>query len=140
MLSSKLPNTAGANKSWLHWKKTFANFLTSLAESNPEKLSLLINYVSSTVFEYISDSKTYDSAIDVLKNIYTAPQNEILSRHLLATRIQQPGESLDTYLSALKLLSKDCNCMAVTAENYRKELIRDAFINATSLGEYATRA
>ena len=48
---------------------------------------------------------------------------------MLATRRQQAGESLDEFLNVLKRLSKDCNFKAVSAENYQKEMIRDAFIN-----------
>lgn len=47
----------------------------------------------------------------------------------MATRRQQTGESLDEYLRELRKLGKDCNLKSVTAEQYREELIRDAFIN-----------
>ena len=53
----------------------------------------------------------------------------MFARHLLATRRQLPGESLQQFLQVLKTLSKDCSFRAVTAEQYRWELIRDAFIN-----------
>jgi len=53
----------------------------------------------------------------------------IFSRHLLATRTQKLGENLLEFLQALRKLSKDCQFQAVTAENYRKEMVRDAFIN-----------
>ena len=61
--------------------------------------------------------------------MYITPKNEIFARHLLATRRQQAGESLDEFLNVLKRLSKDCNFKAVSAENYQKEMIRDAYIN-----------
>lgn len=47
----------------------------------------------------------------------------------MATRRQQSGESLDEFLRELHKLSKDCNFKAITAEQYREELVRDAFIN-----------
>jgi len=53
----------------------------------------------------------------------------VFARHLLATRRQLPGESLHQFLQVLKTLSKDCSFRAVTAEQYRWELERDAFIN-----------
>ena len=52
----------------------------------------------------------------------------IFARHLLSTRRQQSGETLDQFLQDLRKLSKDCKFKAVTAEQYREELIRDAFI------------
>ncbi|XP_042218088.1 uncharacterized protein LOC121863481 [Homarus americanus] len=56
----------------------------------------------------------------------------IFARHLLAKRRQQPGETLDEFLRELRKLSKDCNLKPVTAEQYREELIHDAFINGIS--------
>ncbi|XP_064087445.1 uncharacterized protein LOC135202125 [Macrobrachium nipponense] len=45
---------------------------------------------------------------------------------------QKPGESLDEFLRELRKLSKDCNLKAVSADQYREELIQDAFINGLS--------
>ena len=53
----------------------------------------------------------------------------LFSRHLLATRRQQASESLDEFLQDLHRLSKRCELKNVTAEVYREELVRDAFIN-----------
>ena len=39
------------------------------------------------------------------------------------------GESLDEYLQALKILSKEYNFKPVTATEYCEEYIRDAFIS-----------
>ena len=44
----------------------------------------------------------------------------LLARHVLATRRQDAGESLDQYLQVLKRLSKDCNFEAVSAEEKQK--------------------
>ena len=57
------------------------------------------------------------------------PSNEIFARHCLATRQQKPGENLDEFLQALKILSKDCNFKDVTAARHQEETIRDAFIS-----------
>ena len=46
----------------------------------------------------------------------------------LPHRRQQPHETLDEYLYALKTLSKDCNFQSVTAAQYREESMRDDFI------------
>ena len=55
--------------------------------------------------------------------------NKMFARHDLATRKQQPGESLDEFLEELKILSKHCGFDTVTSESYRSEMIRDSFIN-----------
>ena len=63
------PNAA---KNWKYFYKTFQNFVTAVeAEEGAadNKLQLLINHVSPDVFTYIEDCNTYDTAIDILKNL-----------------------------------------------------------------------
>ena len=55
--------------------------------------------------------------------------NEIFARHLLATRKQQPNETLDEFLQSLKILSRDCNFKNVDAVIYHDECICDSFIS-----------
>ncbi|XP_003370755.1 zinc knuckle protein [Trichinella spiralis] len=52
---------------------------------------------------------------------------------------QRDGESLEEFLHALQRLSKNCEYKNVTAEQYREEIIRDAFINNMSSIEIRTR-
>ena len=126
-------NSPQAAKSWKHWKKTFENYVAehAAAENAPalNKLRLLTNFISADIFEFIEDCTTYDTALKALEDLFVKKPNQIFSRHLLATRKQQHGESLREFMQALEVLSKDCQCKAVSAENYRKELCRDAFIN-----------
>ena len=96
------------------------------------KLNTLTVYVSASVFEYIQDATTYDSANETLKNLYVKPKNIIYNRHKLATRIQSEGETVDQYMQTLEQLSKSCDFAAVSAELNRTEYIRDAFINGLS--------
>ncbi|KAG8171473.1 hypothetical protein JTE90_008887, partial [Oedothorax gibbosus] len=98
--------------------------------SEDKKLPLLCNFVAANVFQYINESKTYSEAIAALDGIYVIKRSEIYSRHCLASRIQQNGESISEFLQALKQISKDCSFKAVTAEQYRQEYIRDAFIQS----------
>ena len=123
------PSSVGASKSWIHWRRTFENFLAVLKQEGLDKFGVLTNFISPTVFEYVEGCADYESAIATLHNIYVKPTNEIYARHQLATRRQQAGESLDEYLQALKILSKECNFKPVTATEYCEEYIRDAFIS-----------
>ncbi|CAB4023460.1 Retrovirus-related Pol poly from transposon opus [Paramuricea clavata] len=122
------PSSNLASKEWLHWKRTFVNILSVLPQENLDKLSVLANFVSPTIFLHIEDSTDYDAAMEILESLFIKPKNEIFARHVLATRRQQPSETLDEYLQALKTLSKDCNFKDVTAALYCEESIRDAFI------------
>ncbi|XP_068235617.1 uncharacterized protein [Palaemon carinicauda] len=105
-------SSSNAAKEWKHWHRTFTNFIEESGDAAPDKLRALVNCVSSSVYELIEDSSTFESA-----------------RHVLATRRQQSGESIDEFLRELHKLSKDCNFQSVTAEQYRQELVSDAFIN-----------
>ncbi|XP_033114041.1 uncharacterized protein LOC117114483 [Anneissia japonica] len=126
------PNSATAAKEWTHWIRTFENFLavlTTPGEGEIDKLSVLTNFVSPIIYEAISECTSYAEALEILKGLYLKPTNEIFARHRLATRKQNAGETLDEYLQALKVLSKDCNFKAVTAEQVRNDCIRDSFIS-----------
>lgn len=123
------PSSSTASQQWSHWYRTFKNFITVVKAKENEKLDLLINYVSPTVYEYISEYTTFKEAIKILDTLYIKPKNEIFARHKLATRHQLTGESVDQYVESLKLLSKDCNFVDVTAAQNRDDFIRDSFIN-----------
>ena len=112
------PNTGTAEIEWKHWHKTFENFLTSIAAQNPDKLVTLTNYVSPEVYIHIQDCGTYNSAIDTLKALYVRQKNEIYNRHVLASRRQREGESLDQYIQELTKLSKECTFADVTGIQY----------------------
>ncbi|KRX56697.1 hypothetical protein T09_15461 [Trichinella sp. T9] len=117
-----------SSEQWKHWLATFENFLAALPQENSDKKSLLVNFVSPRIYSSIAASRTYEDAIQSLKSIFEKPVNEIYARHLLATRKQLQGESLDEFLRALNALAVACDCKAVTAVQYQEELVRDAFV------------
>ncbi|XP_064120276.1 uncharacterized protein LOC135224883 [Macrobrachium nipponense] len=125
------PDSAQAAKEWTHWLRMFTNFVQSVQLTTPmlDKLVLLTNYVAPSVYDFISECETYEKAEEVLTSLHVKPKNEIFARHLLATRRQNSGESLDQFLQALKLLAKDCQFKSVTAEEACDSYVRDAFIN-----------
>lgn len=107
----------------------FSSFLNAIELHEPNKLNTLINHIDPSIYEYIAECDEYEVAIEILRNMYVKPKNEIFARHLLSSRRQQSSESLDEYLQALKLLSKDCNYKSVTSAIYCEESVRDAFIS-----------
>ena len=131
-------NAPDAAKQWKYFQKTFSNFLTAVGE-NANKLQLLVNHISPDVYLLIEECLTYEQAITTLRKLYVKPPNEVYARHLLATRVQQESESLDSFLQALKDLSKDCNFGAVTAAQHRDEYIRDSFITGIQSAVNRTR-
>ena len=89
-------NAPDAAKQWKYFQKTFSNFLTEVGE-NANKLQLLVNHISPDVYLLIEECLTYEQAITTLRKLYLKPPNEVYARHLLATRVQQESESLDSF-------------------------------------------
>ena len=126
-----------AAEEWNHWEKTLTNFINRVerkaqASTPPEeidKLEILTNLISPSIYKHISQCNDYKTAIETLTSLFVRPSNEIFARHQLATRKQKQGESLDEYIQALKVLSKDCQFKSVTAEQNAEYAIRDAFIS-----------
>ena len=133
-------NAPNVEKEWKHWFKTFENYLAAQtiagndAQQQATKLQALTNTVSASVYEYISEVTTYNAAIEILKSLYEKPKNIIYNRHKLATRTQQSDESIDQYMQTLEQLSKQCDFAQVSAEQNRKDYVRDAFINGITSG------
>ena len=98
----------------------------------PNKLEILCAYTTADVYELIDGLDSYDAAIAKLKASFIKTPNVIFSRHQLATRKQKAGESLEEFLQALHVLSKDCSLRNISAEQYRLDLVRDAFINGVA--------
>ncbi|XP_065678455.1 uncharacterized protein LOC124814273 [Hydra vulgaris] len=102
---------------------------TDCGEYVPDKFCSIINFVSSNVYDYIEECDSYESVIETLENLYIKTPNEIFARHQLLARHQTSSESLEDFLQELRKLNKNCNYKDVSAEQYREEQIRDAFIS-----------
>ena len=124
-------NSPVTAKEWKFWYRTFNNYLDVIQTLGLplDKLNVLLGHIDRSVYDYIEDCNTYEEAIQTLNNIYVKPTNEIFARHLLSSRRQKPSESINQFLQALRELFKDYNYKPVTAEVYKEEAIRDAFIN-----------
>lgn len=124
-------SSSNTSNEWSFWRRCFENFVSVLpADDNTDanKLLLLTSHLSPSVYKLISGCTTYESALQKLENTYIKQKNVIFARFQLSTRSQQITESIDDFLLSLEELSKDCGFKAVTAEVYRDESIRNAFI------------
>lgn len=81
---------------WNHWYRTLINCIDSLTVAHPQnppnKLSILINFISPKVYSLISHCSTFERAISILQATYVKPVNSVFARHLLATRKQNQGD------------------------------------------------
>ena len=145
-LDADYTSSTGAEE-WQYFKTTLDNFIKRLekkaAAADPietvDKLEILTVLLSPSIHKHVAQCTTYEEAIKELTNLYIKKPNEIFARHQLATRKQQPGETLDDYFQALKVLSKDCNFKNVTAEQNTADSIRGSFIDGLSSHLIRTR-
>lgn len=120
------PSHPKAAKRWPHFHRTFENFIGVIrpemgADLEALKLKTLVNYAFADVFDFIAEAQTYTAAIQTFTKICVKPKNEVFAQHHLATRGQEASKTLDTYMQALKSLSKECNFQAVDADQNRNE-------------------
>ena len=94
-----------------------------------------VNHVNSAAYEVISESRSFEEAINKLQKVYAMAPNPIFARYLLKTCRQQTGQSLDDYFQKLKSLSMDCNFAAVSAIQHKQEAMRNAFISGLAFPE-----
>ena len=123
------PNAPGATKLFKHWLKTLENCLKSAANyaraqeiEEPNRFKAFCAYVGASVYELIEDCTDYDAAMLKLQRHYVKQPNVVFSRHLLAARKQKSGESLQEFLQALQILSKNCKFRDASAEELDKNL------------------
>ena len=96
---------------------------------NINKLVLLTSFLTHRTYVLIADAANYGEARTSLRNAYHKRKNVVFARHLLMSRVQNCGESIAEYVHALKQLARDCEFQQVSADRYRDELTKDAFIN-----------
>jgi len=91
---------------------------------------LLSKFLTHVVNPYVEDCKTSETFLTEVKKVYVKKINDIFARRVLTTRRQEAGESLQQFFQAFKLVSKDCSIRAVTAKQYREDLLRVSFIKS----------
>ena len=122
------PSSPDSADLWIHWKKTFSNFLNAVQTLNVDKLAMLTNFVAPSIYKHIAECSSYEDAMCILEGLFIQPKNIVFARHILSITKQEPGQSLDVFLQKLKYLAIDCDFQAVSAETHREEFIRDSFI------------
>ena len=60
------PNSGTAAKEWLHWRHTFENFMP---QEGLDKLAVLSNFVSPSIFQHIEDCTDYETSIETLQTL-----------------------------------------------------------------------
>jgi len=121
-----------------YWLRTVNDYIDYLGECHAEdapainRARIIISCLSPSIYPLVEEDETFEQIVATLKAAYIKKKNNGYARHLLVSRHPQPGESVTEYAQTLKSLAKECTFGAVTADEYRAELTRDAFINGLS--------
>ena len=116
------PRRNTSNMEWKHWYKTFSNYLESIAEHRPNKLKVLVKFLSPQVYDYISECTTYEAAVNTLFALYAKHHsNEAADLH--ANIVRKPGgdETFDEFTGALENPSIHCSFETVGPRRREEE-------------------
>ncbi|KAJ1090587.1 hypothetical protein NDU88_003717 [Pleurodeles waltl] len=125
---------------WEKWFRHFKNYMLAINGDSFEshrKKALLLNLIgleAEDIFEHLppvlppsgTDARDYDcfsEAVDRFKKRFSEEPHIVMERYKFFTRHQQLNESVDSYISALRILAADCE-FGETADIY----IRDQLI------------
>ncbi|XP_052751506.1 uncharacterized protein K02A2.6-like [Galleria mellonella] len=119
---------------WKKWKQQFMLFLKAsgvASERSSVQASLMVNLIGPDGFDvyqtftFDEDSERDDVAVLMKKfdNYFGTKPNVTLMRYKFFTRNQDEGESIQQYVTALRLLSKTCEFTTL-----EEELIRDRIV------------
>ena len=132
------PNSPTAGRDWKHWIRRFDGYVSQFTglmtegEAEKYKLSVLVNYAVSDVYDYFDHCTTYSEAEAVLNELFVKEPYEIFARYELLTTKQKVNQSLADFGCTLNKLAKDCNFASVTAAEHKDAMVRDAFIAGIS--------
>ncbi|XP_069356777.1 uncharacterized protein [Maniola hyperantus] len=119
---------------WRKWRQQFYVFLKAAGvhkESTDVQASLLVNLIGPegydiyTTFKYTKDEtrENIDILVKKFNEHFGTKQNTTMVRFKFFTRNQESGESIDDYVTALKILSQHCEF-----EHLEEGLIRDRIV------------
>ncbi|XP_073965610.1 uncharacterized protein [Choristoneura fumiferana] len=119
---------------WKRWRQQFNLFVKASGvntETAGVQASLLVNLIGPEGFDVyqtftFGSDKEKDDVNVIIKKFdayFGAKVNITLVRYKFFTRNQEDGESIQTYLTALRLLSKDCEFGTL-----QEELIKDRIV------------
>lgn len=117
-------------QSWLQWKKRFVRYMKVSGlqhKDEDEKVNLFIYIMGEEAEEVLLLAKeaprTLDDAIKHFDQHFIPRKNTIFERFKFNSRVQNPGESIDNFITSLHSLAEHCDY-----GNLREDLIRDRIV------------
>lgn len=143
---------------WKHWREEFTLYAElAMADKSEEiqaKLCLyLLDIKGREIYETIrpkpqTETKRVKEIIDVFDSYCNPKKNETVERYKFFTRVQENSESIESYITELKILSTTCSfdtlqdslirdriICGIVDSALRERLLREAVLNLTRCEE-----
>ncbi|XP_061710675.1 uncharacterized protein K02A2.6-like [Cydia pomonella] len=125
---------AARAEAWRRWYTQFQVFLKASGvykETSDVQASLLVNLIGSEgynvylTFRFTKDENRDDlqTLVDKFNDHFGTKQNETMARFKFFSRNQESGESIDEYVTALKILAQQCEF-----KDLEESLMRDRIV------------
>ncbi|XP_050503520.1 uncharacterized protein LOC126882590 [Diabrotica virgifera virgifera] len=115
---------------WPQWRKRFQRFMSvSGQDQKPEKDKIdILMYImgdeaEEIVLQFPKIPATYSEMLQSFENHFIPRRNVIFERFKFNSRIQQPGEAIEHFITSLHSLAEYCDYSTL-----KEELIRDRIV------------
>ena len=126
--------TGNVDCEWRTFKQRFMLYLQAVGlDSKPDarKIALLLTVAGPQAVEVFNtfvytdgeDKDKFDTVVEKFDEHCSPKKNETLERYVFRSRMQQPGESFDAFLTDLKLKAKTCNFGVLQDSLIRDQLV-----------------
>ncbi|KAG5878407.1 hypothetical protein JTB14_029680 [Gonioctena quinquepunctata] len=116
--------------SWPQWKKRFIRYVTVAgfgSKKDPEKIDLLLYLMGEKADETLLTFETvptaYTEMLKLFDKHFVPQKNEVFERFKFNSRVQIPGEGIDSFITALHTLAEHCYYGTL-----KDQLIRDRIL------------
>jgi len=127
------PNSMTQHEEWPKWIRRFERYriATGLEKKpHPEQVSTLLyamgecaDDILATFSDIREDTSTYDEVRDKFNTYFGVSRNTIVDRAKFNRRVQQPGESINSFIQDLYKIAENCSYGQI-----KEELIRDRIV------------
>ena len=116
-----MPNT------WPQWRKRFERYMSISGQNDKleeEKINLLVYIMGEESEDILLQAavtpKSYAETLQCFENHFVPRRNIIFERYKFNSKVQKPGESVESFITSLHSLAESCDYGAL-----KEELIRD---------------
>ena len=119
--------------SWKRWREEVELYmeLAMVGKKEETKVKLFLYIMGSQgreIYETLSfdqepEERSFKDVVEAFSNYCDPKKNETVERYKFFTRVQEAGETLDKFITDVKILAATCNF-----EQLKESLIRDRII------------